>query len=67
MKSLTNVYFISSSGGAVFIGVLNKIRKGGGDIRLAAMTEEVKNIYHIVNFDELLRSYDKVGRRNKII
>ncbi len=57
---LSDVNFISSSGWGVFIGNLNKIRQNGGDIRLAAMNEEVKNIYYAVNFNELIRSYDKL-------
>lgn len=47
---LLNVNFISSTGWCVFIEVLKKIRNNGGDIRLAAMTENVKNIYEKVNF-----------------
>lgn len=54
--NLSDVNFISSTGWGIFIGSLQKIRSGGGDLRLAAMTEEVENIYKMVNFDELLLS-----------
>lgn len=55
---LSKVSFIGSSGWGVFIGSLQKVRLGGGDIRLCGMTEDVKNIYETVNFNEFLRSYD---------
>ncbi|MCX8092894.1 MAG: STAS domain-containing protein [Candidatus Goldbacteria bacterium] len=58
---LSDVSFISSAGWGVFIGNLQKIRKNGGDIRLAEMREEVKNIYLTVNFNELLKSYDTLN------
>jgi anti-sigma B factor antagonist len=57
---LSDVNFISSTGWGIFIGSLQKIRSGGGDLRLAAMTEEVENIYNMVNFGELLLSYDTI-------
>jgi len=57
---LSGVNFISSSGWGVIIESLQKVRMGGGDILLAAMTEEVKNVYQTVSFNELLRSYDKL-------
>jgi len=57
---LSDVNFISSAGWGVFLGNLNKARKGGGDIRLSSMKEEVKNVFYSAEFNEILSCYDNV-------
>jgi len=57
---LAQTDYISSLGWGAIIGNLKELRAGGGDIRLAAMSAEVKNSYRLLKFDELMDSCDAV-------
>jgi len=55
-----NVHFMSSSGWGVLTGNVSAARKGGGDIKLASMNYKIKEIYEIIELDELIDAYDNV-------
>lgn len=52
--------FISSTGWGTIIGNLKEIRSGGGDIKLAAMSADVRKVYDLLEFYELVKSCETV-------
>ena len=54
---LTNVNFIDSSGLGALINGLKVTRQAGGDLRIAAPTEQVKLILGLTNLDRVLKIY----------
>ena len=54
---LTNVDFIDSSGLGALVNALNVTRKAGGDLRIAAPTEQVKLVLELTNLDRVLKFY----------
>jgi anti-sigma B factor antagonist len=57
VMNLAGIDYVSSTGWGVFIGNLKEIRDHGGDIVLANMVEGVHNIYELMEFSSILRSY----------
>jgi anti-anti-sigma factor len=55
---LKNVEYIDSSGIGVFINSAKLIRKQKGDVVLANVSEEVKNIFKVINLDEFIKIYN---------
>jgi anti-sigma B factor antagonist len=55
---LAGVEYISSAGWGVFVSHLREIREHAGDIKLARMTPEVREIYELLEFDGLLPFFD---------
>jgi anti-sigma B factor antagonist len=49
--------FMSSAGWGTIVGNLKKTKENGGNIVLAAMSEEVQSVYELVEFNELIKSY----------
>lgn len=54
---LTNVDFIDSSGLGALINALKVTRQAGGDLRIAAPTEQVKLVLGLTNLDRVLKFY----------
>ena len=54
---LTHVDFIDSSGLGALINALKVTRQAGGDLRIAAPTEQVKLILGLTNLDRVLKIY----------
>lgn len=54
---LTNVDFIDSSGLGALINALKVARQAGGDLRIAAPSEQVKLILGLTNLDRVLKIY----------
>lgn len=52
--------YVSSAGWGIFISRLREIREGGGDLKLARMTEDVKEIYDLLEFDGILPRHDRL-------
>jgi anti-sigma B factor antagonist len=52
----SGITFISSTGWGTIIGNLKEIRTGGGDIKLAAMSADVKKVYDLLEFYNLIDS-----------
>ena len=49
--------YIASAGLGAMMGAIEEIRGSGGDLRLAALNETVHNIFEILGFNHLYRTY----------
>ncbi len=58
---LAGVDYISSAGWGIFISRIKEIRDKSGDIKLANMVANVYEIYELLEFDNILSSYDSVN------
>lgn len=54
---MSKVEYVSSSGWGVFASRIDDIRKSGGDIKIFGMDPEVDNIFHLLGFDAIMRSF----------
>ena len=57
---LSEVTYMSSAGWGVLVGNLKKARDNRGNIVLAALSEEVKAVYELIEFNEIIKSYNTV-------
>ncbi|HXV14576.1 MAG TPA: anti-sigma factor antagonist [Candidatus Krumholzibacteria bacterium] len=57
---LTDVSYVSSGGWGIFVGEVGGLRKRGGDIVLSGMTPEVFDVYELLGFADVLRSFGTV-------
>jgi anti-anti-sigma factor len=55
---LKNVEYIDSSGIGILINSAKMIRKQKGDIVLANVSEEVRNIFKVISLDEFIKIYN---------
>jgi anti-anti-sigma factor len=53
------VTYISSAGWGIFISEIKRIRRNGGDIKLAAMTPEVREVFELLEFGNILKPFSK--------
>ena len=58
---LAGVDYISSAGWGIFISRIKEIRDNSGDIKLANMVPNVLEIYELLEFDNILSSYESVN------
>jgi anti-anti-sigma factor len=58
--NMEKVTYVSSAGWGLFISLLHKTREHHGDIKLASMTNEVKNVFNLLAFSNLIYSYKSV-------
>src|SRR5437667_5714076 len=49
--------YIASAGLGALMGAIEEIRGNGGDLRLASLNETVQNIFEILGFHHLYRTY----------
>ncbi|MFC1500119.1 STAS domain-containing protein [Candidatus Zixiibacteriota bacterium] len=54
---LTDVDWMNSSGLGILIGGLSAIRKSGGDLRLASVTEKIEEVLRITKLDRVFDVY----------
>jgi anti-sigma B factor antagonist len=54
---LSGVTYISSAGWGIFISEIKRIRSHGGDIKLAAMKPEVREVFDLLEFNNILKPY----------
>ena len=54
---MSNVEYVSSSGWGVFSSRIKEIRDAGGDVKIFGMDREVDNIFHLLGFDVIMRSF----------
>jgi anti-sigma B factor antagonist len=54
---LTKVVFMDSSGLGALIHGLKITRQAGGDLRIAAPTEQVKLVLELTNMERILKTY----------
>lgn len=52
--------YVSSAGWGIFISRLREIREGGGDLKLARMTTDVREIYDLLEFEGILPRHDRL-------
>lgn len=57
---LSATEFIDSSGLGALIAALKIARNAGGDLRIAAPTQQVCTVLELSNLDRVLRAYDSV-------
>jgi len=55
---LADVSYVSSAGWGIFISEIKRIRRNGGDIKLAAMRPEVREVFELLEFNSILRPFD---------
>jgi len=54
---LTRVEYISSAGWGIFISEIREIREQGGDLKLAGMIADVREVFDLLEFENILQSY----------
>lgn len=54
---LAGVTYISSAGWGIFISEIKRVRRNAGDIKLAAMTAPVREVFDLLEFNNILRPY----------
>ena len=54
---LAKVEYISSAGWGIFISEIREIREHGGDLRLAGMMPDVREVFDLLEFENILQSF----------
>jgi len=54
---LAAVTYIDSSGLATFIEAMQKLRKGGGEIALAGLSETVRHVFEVARLDSVFKIF----------
>jgi anti-sigma B factor antagonist len=54
---LSRVEYISSAGWGIFISEIREIREKGGDLKLAGMIPDVREVFDLLEFENILQSY----------
>jgi len=54
---MSKVEYVSSSGWGVFSSRIKEIRQKGGDIKIFGMDQEVDAVFHMLGFDDIMRSF----------
>jgi anti-sigma B factor antagonist len=62
--NLSELVYISSAGLGVFMGFIEEVRKKGGDIKLAELTEKVFRVFDLLGFPML---YDILEKEEQAI
>ncbi|WP_420456393.1 STAS domain-containing protein [Rubrivirga sp.] len=57
---LSGVGYTSSAGLRALLGAMKEARRGGGDLRLAAVGDKVLKVLQLSGFTSILRLYDDV-------
>lgn len=55
---LRNVNYISSAGWGVFVGEIKNIRDKGGDLKVVQMSQEVYEVFEMLEFNRIITYYD---------
>ena len=58
---LSRTAFIDSSGLGALVAGLKRARQVGGDLRIAAPTDQVRTVLSLTNLDRVLTPYDDVS------
>ncbi len=59
--NLSQVNWINSSGIGALIACMTSVRNGGGDLRLAILTNAAKKYFKIMNLDTVIKIYDNAN------
>lgn len=54
---LHDVTYISSAGWGIFLGILKEVKNSNGDIKLAGLTDEVKEVFQMLEIGAFLPTY----------
>lgn len=54
---LARVEYISSAGWGIFISEIREIREKGGDLKLAGMMPDVREVFDLLEFENILQAY----------
>ena len=54
---LARVEYISSAGWGIFISEIREIREHGGDLKLAGMAPDVREVFDLLEFENILQAY----------
>jgi len=57
---LAGVDYISSAGWGIFISHIKDVRDNAGDVKLANMVPDVREIFELLEFDKVLQALDSV-------
>ena len=63
---LKDVNYISSAGWGIFISEIKRIRSRKGDLILAAMSPEVAEVFELLEFNTILKSFSSVDQAVKV-
>lgn len=55
------VTYISSAGWGIFISEIKRIRRNAGDIKLAAMKPEVREVFDLLEFGNILKPFERTS------
>jgi anti-sigma B factor antagonist len=55
---LQDVEYISSAGWGIFVGEIKGMKQRNGDIKLAGMHPNVRDVFDLLEFNTLLKPYD---------
>jgi anti-anti-sigma factor len=59
---LSGVTYISSAGWGIFISEIKRVRRESGDIKLVAMRPEVREVFDLLEFNNILKPYADRGQ-----
>ncbi len=59
--NLENIDYVSSAGWGVFVSEIREIRENSGDLVLVNMSPDVYDVYELMEFSSILKSYDTVA------
>jgi anti-sigma B factor antagonist len=54
---LSRVEYISSAGWGIFISEIREIREAGGDLKLAGMIADVREVFDLLEFENILQAF----------
>ena len=54
---LSGVNYISSAGWGIFISEIKRVRLNGGDIKLATMAPGVREVFELLEFNNILKPF----------
>jgi anti-anti-sigma factor len=54
---LSGVTYISSAGWGIFISEIKRVRRESGDIKLVAMRPEVREVFDLLEFNNILKPF----------
>jgi anti-sigma B factor antagonist len=57
---LKNIDYVSSAGWGVFVSEIREIRENGGDLVLVNMSPDVYDVYELMEFSSILKSFDSL-------
>ena len=62
---LAGVDYISSAGWGIFISHIKDVRDNDGDVKLAGMVPDVREIFELLEFDKVLQSFGTVDEASR--